>query len=118
MLSDIEIAQAATMKPIGEIASSLGIAGQYVENYGHYKAKISLDLWKEIGQRPDGKLILVTAITPTPAGEGKTTTTIGVGQALVKLGKKAIIMLREPSLGPCMGVKGGAAGGGERRFVG
>ena len=117
MLSDIEIAQAATMKPIGEIAAALGIDGKYVENYGHYKAKISLDLWKEIGQRPDGKLVLVTAITPTPAGEGKTTTTIGVTQALVKLGKKAIIMLREPSLGPCMGVKGGAAGGGYSQVV-
>jgi formate--tetrahydrofolate ligase len=105
------------MKPIGEIAASLGIDNRYVENYGHYKAKISLDLWKEIGQRPDGKLILVTAITPTPAGEGKTTTTIGVTQALVRLGKKAIIMLREPSLGPCMGLKGGAAGGGYSQVV-
>lgn len=117
MLSDIEIAQAANMKPIGEIAAALGIDSKYVENYGHYKAKISLDLWKEIGQRPDGKLVLVTAITPTPAGEGKTTTTIGVTQALVKLGKKAILMLREPSLGPCMGVKGGAAGGGYSQVV-
>ena len=117
MLSDIEIAQAARMKPIGEVAAALVIDGKYVENYGHYKAKISLDLWKEIGQRPDGKLILVTAITPTPAGEGKTTTTIGVTQALVKLGKKAILMLREPSLGPCMGLKGGAAGGGYSQVV-
>ena len=117
MLSDIEIAQAARMKPIGEVAAALVIDGKYVENYGHYKAKISLDLWKEIGQRPVGKLILVTAITPTPAGEGKTTTTIGVTQALVKLGKKAILMLREPSLGPCMGLKGGAAGGGYSQVV-
>ena len=117
MLSDIEIAQAAHMKPIGEIAAALGIDSRYVENYGHYKAKLSLDLWKDIGSRPDGKLILVTAITPTPAGEGKTTTTIGVTQALVKLGKKAIIMLREPSLGPCMGLKGGAAGGGYSQVV-
>ncbi len=117
MRSDIEIAQAANMKPIGEIASSLGIDARYVENYGHYKAKISLDVWKELAPKPDGKLILVTAITPTPAGEGKTTTTIGVTQALVKLGKKAILMLREPSLGPCMGVKGGAAGGGYSQVV-
>ena len=117
MLSDIEIAQAAHMKPIGEIAAALGIDSRHVENYGHYKAKLSLDLWKDIGSRPDGKLILVTAITPTPAGEGKTTTTIGVTQALVKLGKKAIIMLREPSLGPCMGLKGGAAGGGYSQVV-
>lgn len=117
MLSDIEIAQAATMKPIGEIAAGLGISGQYVENYGHYKAKISLDIWRELAHKPDGKLILVTAITPTPAGEGKTTTTIGVTQALVKLGCKAILMLREPSLGPCMGVKGGAAGGGYSQVV-
>ena len=112
MLSDIEIAQAASMKPIGEIAAALGIDARHVENYGHYKAKISLDAWKDLTAKPDGKLILVTAITPTPAGEGKTTTTIGVTQALAKLGKKAICMLREPSLGPCMGVKGGAAGGG------
>lgn len=117
MQSDIEIAQAAVMKPIGEIAAGLGIDGHYVENYGHYKAKISLDIWRELDKKPDGKLILVTAITPTPAGEGKTTTTIGVAQALVKLGKKAIMMLREPSLGPCMGVKGGAAGGGYSQVV-
>jgi len=117
VLSDIEIAQAATMKPIGEIAAFLGIDGQHVENYGHYKAKISLDIWKDLKNKPDGKLILVTAITPTPAGEGKTTTTIGVTQALARLGKKAICMLREPSLGPCMGVKGGAAGGGYSQVV-
>ena len=117
MLSDIEIAQAASMKPIGEIAAALGIDARHVENYGHYKAKISLDAWKDLTAKPDGKLILVTAITPTPAGEGKTTTTIGVTQALAKLGKKAICMLREPSLGPCMGVKGGAAGGGYSQVV-
>ena len=117
MLSDIEIAQAASMKPIGEIAAALGIDARHVENYGHYKAKISLDAWKDLDTKPDGKLILVTAITPTPAGEGKTTTTIGVTQALAKLGKKAICMLREPSLGPCMGVKGGAAGGGYSQVV-
>jgi len=117
MRSDIEIAQSANMKPIVEIAAALGIDGRYVENYGHYKAKISLDIWKDLAPRPDGKLILVTAITPTPAGEGKTTTTIGVTQALVKMGKKAILMLREPSLGPCMGVKGGAAGGGYSQVV-
>ncbi len=117
MLSDIEIAQAATMKPIGEIAAALDIDGRHVENYGHYKAKISLDIWQDLKERPDGKLVLVTAITPTPAGEGKTTTTIGVTQALARLGKKAICMLREPSLGPCMGVKGGAAGGGYSQVV-
>ena len=117
MLSDIEIAQAANMKPIGEVAAALGIDPQHVENYGHYKAKLSLNIWKDLDGKPDGKLILVTAITPTPAGEGKTTTTIGVTQALAKLGKRAICMLREPSLGPCMGVKGGAAGGGYSQVV-
>ncbi|MBO8154532.1 formate--tetrahydrofolate ligase [Thermovirga sp.] len=112
MLSDIQIAQQAELKPIGEIAEKLGIPGKYVIPYGHTKAKIDLKYYSELQDRPDGKLILVTATTPTPAGEGKTTTTIGLTQALVKLGKKAMLCLREPSLGPCFGVKGGAAGGG------
>ena len=117
MLSDIEIAQASEMNPITEVAASLGIDEKYVEQYGRYKAKISLDVWRELEKKPDGRLILVTAITPTPAGEGKTTTTVGLTQALVKSGKKALLMLREPSLGPCMGVKGGAAGGGYSQVV-
>jgi len=99
MLSDIQIAQQAELKPIGEIAEKLGIPGKYVIPYGHTKAKIDLKYYSEIKDRPDGKLILVTATTPTPAGEGKTTTTIGLTQALVKLGKKAMLCLREPSLG-------------------
>jgi formate--tetrahydrofolate ligase len=118
MKSDIEIAQKATMKPIIELAKTkLGIDSKYLEPYGHYKAKLSLDYLREIEQRPDGKLILVTAISPTPAGEGKTTTTVGLGDALNKIGKKAIICLREPSLGPVFGVKGGAAGGGYAQVV-
>lgn len=112
MLSDIEIAQRAKLLPIGEIADRLGIPRSYVLPYGHYKAKVDLNYMRELSGRPDGKLILVTAITPTPAGEGKTTTTIGLTQALVKRGKRAMLCLREPSLGPCFGVKGGAAGGG------
>ncbi|MGQ0659066.1 MAG: formate--tetrahydrofolate ligase [Chromatiales bacterium] len=118
MLSDIEIAQKATMKPIIELAKTkLGIDAKYLEPYGHYKAKLSLDFLREIEKKPDGKLILVTAISPTPAGEGKTTTTVGLGDALNRLGKKAIICLREPSLGPVFGVKGGAAGGGYAQVV-
>lgn len=117
MLSDIEIAQKAEMKPITEIGASIGIPAEDLENYGPYKAKISLKLTKELEGKPMGRLILVTAISPTPAGEGKTTTTVGLGQALVQLGKKAMICLREPSLGPCMGVKGGAAGGGYSQVV-
>ncbi|HTT07377.1 MAG TPA: formate--tetrahydrofolate ligase [Gammaproteobacteria bacterium] len=118
MKSDIEIAQKATMKPIIELAKSkLGIDGKFLEPYGHYKAKLSLDYLHEIEKRPDGKLILVTAISPTPAGEGKTTTTVGLGDALNKIGRKAIICLREPSLGPVFGVKGGAAGGGYAQVV-
>ncbi len=118
MLSDIEIAQKATMKPIIELAKSrLGIDAKYLEPYGHYKAKLSLDFLREIERKPDGKLILVTAISPTPAGEGKTTTTVGLGDALNRIGKKAIICLREPSLGPVFGVKGGAAGGGHAQVV-
>ena len=117
MLSDIEIAQKAEMKPITEIGASIGIPAEDLENYGPYKAKISLKFTKELEKKPMGRLILVTAISPTPAGEGKTTTTVGLGQALAQLGKKAIICLREPSLGPCMGIKGGAAGGGYSQVV-
>ena len=115
--SDIEIAREARMKPITEIAAGLGIEEEDLECYGRYKAKLTSGLWKKIENRPDGKLVLVTAINPTPAGEGKTTTSVGLGQAMGKLGKKAIIALREPSLGPCMGVKGGAAGGGYAQVV-
>lgn len=115
--SDIEIAREATMLPIRDVAAQLGIQEEYLESYGRYKAKLSQKLWDQIKDRPDGKLVLVTAINPTPAGEGKTTTTVGLGQAMGKLGKKAIIALREPSLGPCMGVKGGAAGGGYSQIV-
>ncbi len=116
--SDIEISQAAVMRPIIEVAAEkLDIPAEYVLPYGHYKAKISLDYIASLGGRPDGKLILVTAITPTPAGEGKTTTTVGLGDALNELGKKAVICIREPSLGPCFGVKGGAAGGGYAQVV-
>ncbi len=112
MLSDIEIANQAPIKPIGEIAGQLGLAEQDWEPYGHYKAKLNDSLIEKLAGKADGKLVLVTAINPTPAGEGKTTTTVGLGQALCKLGHKAIIALREPSLGPVFGIKGGAAGGG------
>ncbi len=112
MLSDIEIAQQATLLPIKEVASQIGISEDELEFYGKYKAKLSDELSARVSQNPDGKLILVTAINPTPAGEGKTTTTAGLGQAMAKIGKKAIIALREPSLGPVFGIKGGAAGGG------
>src|SRR5712691_6754907 len=116
--SDIEISQAAEMRPIIEVAADrLGIPAEHVLPYGHYKAKVSLDYLASLADRPDGKLILVTAITPTPAGEGKTTTTVGLGDALNQLGKKAMICIREPSLGPCFGVKGGAAGGGYAQVV-
>jgi formate--tetrahydrofolate ligase len=115
--SDIEIARASTMKPIVEVASKIGIPQDSVLNYGHYKAKISLDFVKTLEQKPDGKLILVTAMTPTPAGEGKTTTTVGLGDGLNAIGKKTIVCLREPSLGPCFGMKGGAAGGGYSQVV-
>jgi len=115
--SDIEIARESTMKPIVDIASNIGIPQDSVLNYGKYKAKISLDFIKSLEQKPDGKLILVTAMTPTPAGEGKTTTTVGLGDGLNAIGKKAIICLREPSLGPCFGMKGGAAGGGFSQVV-
>ena len=117
MLSDIQIAQKATMKRITEVASRLGIADDYLEPYGHYKAKISLDYVDSLKGKPDGKLVLVTAISPTPAGEGKTTTTVGLGDALNRIGKKTVICLREPSLGPVFGVKGGAAGGGYAQIV-
>ncbi len=112
MKSDIEIAQQATMKPISEIASYIGLGDDDIELYGKYKAKVTLKTWEKIKDKSNGKLVLVTAINPTPAGEGKTTTTVGLGMALNRLGQKAIIALREPSLGPSFGVKGGAAGGG------
>jgi len=115
--SDIAIAQNATLKPIGEIAARLGIPADSIDNYGRYKAKISLDYIESLQAKPDGKLILVTALSPTPAGEGKTTTTVGLGDALNKIGKKAVICLREPSLGPVFGIKGGAAGGGYAQVV-
>ena len=117
MLSDIDIAQAARMKPISEIAAGLGIPDTAVDPYGRYKAKIALDYVDSLADRPNGKLILVSAISPTPAGEGKTTTTVGLGDALNRIGKKAIICLREPSLGPVFGMKGGAAGGGHAQVV-
>lgn len=117
MKSDIEIAQSAKLKPISEIASSLNLQASDYELYGNFKAKVSLDVFERNKNRKDGKLILVTAMTPTPAGEGKTTTTVGLGQALHKLKKKSMICLREPSLGPCFGVKGGAAGGGNSQVL-
>src|SRR5437868_9143610 len=116
--SDIEISQAAKKRPILDIAKEkLGIAAANLDPYGHYKAKVSMDYIKSLKDRPNGKLILVSAITPTPAGEGKTTTTVGLTDALNHIGKKAMLCLREPSLGPCFGVKGGAAGGGYAQVV-
>jgi formate--tetrahydrofolate ligase len=115
--SDIEIAQLAEMLPISQIAQKLDIPEDEVELYGKYKAKVSLDTWERLKDKPDGKLILVTAINPTAAGEGKSTTTVGLGDALNKMGKKTLIALREPSLGPCFGIKGGAAGGGYAQIV-
>ena len=117
MKSDIEIAQEAVMLPIKEVAEALDITEDELELYGKYKAKLSDELWERIKDRKDGKLVLVTAINPTPAGEGKTTTSIGLGEAFGKLGKKAVLALREPSLGPCFGIKGGAAGGGYAQVV-
>jgi formate--tetrahydrofolate ligase len=117
MASDIAIAQQAKLKRINEVAATLGIPEEHLEPYGHYKAKVSLAYAESLANKPDGKLILVTAISPTPAGEGKTTTTVGLGDALNKIGKKAIICLREPSLGPVFGMKGGAAGGGYAQVV-
>ena len=117
MLSDIEIASAAKMLPIDQIAQSLGVLSEELEPYGRYKAKLAESIYKRLADRENGKLILVTAINPTPAGEGKTTTTVGLGEAMPRIGKKAIIALREPSLGPVFGVKGGAAGGGYSQVV-
>ena len=117
MKTDIEIAQAAELLPIRSVAKHIGIAPDELEVYGKYKAKLSEEYIDKIKRNPQGKLILVTAINPTPAGEGKTTTTVGLGQAFDKLGKKAVITLREPSLGPCFGIKGGAAGGGYAQVV-
>ena len=117
MKTDIEIARASSLEPIINVAKKIGIDSDSVFNYGHYKAKISLDFIKSLENKPDGRLILVTAMTPTPAGEGKTTTTVGLGDGLNAIGKKAIVCLREPSLGPCFGMKGGAAGGGFAQVV-
>ena len=117
MKTDIQIAQEAAMLPITEVAKKAGIGEEDLELYGKYKAKLSDDFWEKIQDNENGKLVLVTAINPTPAGEGKTTTTIGLGQAMAKLGKNAVIALREPSLGPCFGIKGGAAGGGYAQVV-
>ena len=117
MLTDIEIAQSCRMQPIRDVAAKAGLAEDELEYYGKYKAKISNDAWTRLKDKPNGKLILVTAINPTPAGEGKTTTTVGLGQALDQMGKRAIIALREPSLGPVFGIKGGAAGGGYAQVV-
>lgn len=117
MKTDLEIAQEAVMEPIDKVAENLGVPGDALELYGRYKAKISDAYLERIKKNPDGKLILVTAINPTPAGEGKTTTTVGLGEAFGRLGKKAVIALREPSLGPCFGIKGGAAGGGYAQVV-
>src|SRR5438477_8709472 len=116
--SDIEISQSAEKRRINDVARErLGIGPEDLEPYGHYKAKVSMDFIKALKDRPNGKLILVSAITPTPAGEGKTTTTVGLTDALNHLGKKAMLCIREPSLGPCFGVKGGAAGGGYAQVV-
>ena len=117
MKTDIEIAQEAQMAHIKDVAATVGIEEEELEFYGKYKAKLSDEVWEKVKDKPNGKLVLVTAINPTPAGEGKTTTTVGLGQALAKLDKKAIIALREPSLGPCFGIKGGAAGGGYAQVV-
>lgn len=117
MKTDIEIAQEAKMLPITKIAEKIGVEDEELVPYGKYKAKISLDVMNRLASKPDGKLILVTAVNPTPAGEGKTTTTVGLGQAMAKIGKNAVIALREPSLGPVFGIKGGAAGGGYAQAV-
>ncbi len=117
MKSDIEIAREATLKPIEEIGARLGVPEDALYRYGPYKSKLSFDYLDSLTNQPDGKLILVTAITPTPAGEGKTTTTVGLGDALNRVGKRTMICLREPSLGPCFGMKGGATGGGYAQIV-
>ena len=115
--TDIDIARQAKMEPIDEVAGRLGLEPQEVESYGRYKAKLSLRVMERLKDKPDAKLVLVTAINPTPAGEGKTTMTVGLGDALHRLGKKTVLALREPSLGPVFGVKGGAAGGGYAQVV-
>ena len=117
MKSDIEIAQAAKLEKISSVADKLDIPQDSLEPYGHYKAKISMDFIKSLESKEDGKLILVTAISPTPAGEGKTTTSVGLGDALNHIGKKALVTIREPSLGPVFGMKGGAAGGGMAQVI-
>ena len=117
MFTDIEIAQACKKEKIMDIANKLDIPEEYIEMYGNYKAKIDYKLLKDLKDKKDGKLVLVTAITPTPAGEGKTTTTVGLADGLRKIGKKSVVALREPSLGPVFGVKGGAAGGGYAQVV-
>ena len=117
MKTDIEIAQEAELLPIREVAARLDISEDELELYGTYKAKLTDELLQKHADKPDGKLVLVTAINPTPAGEGKTTTSIGLGQAFGLMGKKAVLALREPSLGPCFGIKGGAAGGGYAQVV-
>ncbi len=117
MKTDVEIAQEAVIRPIREIAEKLNITEDELELYGKYKAKISLDAWERVKNRPNGRLVLVTAINPTPAGEGKTTTSVGLADAFHKQGKKTVVALREPSLGPCFGLKGGAAGGGYAQVV-
>ena len=114
--TDIEIAQESQMMPITEIAKIAGVDDKYLEQYGKYKAKVDYNILKEV-DRPNGKLVLVTAINPTPAGEGKTTTTVGLADGMKKLGKNVIVALREPSLGPVFGIKGGAAGGGYAQVV-
>ncbi|MGY9080917.1 MAG: formate--tetrahydrofolate ligase, partial [Candidatus Nanopelagicales bacterium] len=117
MLSDIEIAQAATMKPIGDVASTLGIPLESIEPYGHYKAKVHLSYLADLPENPNAHLVLVTAISPTPPGEGKTTTSVGLADGLSHIGKRVMVCLREPSLGPVFGMKGGAAGGGKAQIV-
>ena len=117
MKTDVEIAQEAQMRPIQEIAEKLGISADELELYGKYKAKVALSAWERVKEQPNGKLILVTAINPTPAGEGKTTTSVGLADAFHRQGKKVAVALREPSLGPCFGLKGGAAGGGYAQVV-
>jgi len=117
VLSDIEIAQAAKIKPIKEIAESIGIDEKYLELYGNHKAKVQLEILNDLKGKPDGKYVDVTAITPTPLGEGKTVTTIGLSQALNRIGKKTVTAIRQPSLGPVFGIKGGAAGGGYSQVI-
>jgi formate--tetrahydrofolate ligase len=114
--SDIDIAQRAALLPIAEVAAGLGIPPEALDRYGRFKAKLSMDFISSLASRPDGRLILVSAMSPTPAGEGKTTTTVGLGDALNRIGRKTVICLREPSLGPVFGMKGGAAGGGTLKW--